>query len=132
MTKKKVQTDFIDVLMRQGDGATNKELSDNVREIVKRVVDTGKKGRLTLTMEFSEFKGTGQIVIEDKITMKLPEYDRLKGMAFADDEGNLLRDNPKQKSLFDQIVEVDEGDTAVVEIDGKKEVVDLATGEVQD
>lgn len=127
-----MQTDFIDVLMRQGDGATNKELSDNVREIVKRVVDTGKKGRLTLTMEFSEFKGTGQIVIEDKITMKLPEYDRLKGMAFADDEGNLLRDNPKQKSLFDQIVEVDEGDTAVVEIDGKKEVVDLATGEVQD
>ena len=46
--KKVTSTEFIDVLMRQGNGATNQELSDELREIVQRVQSTGKTGTLTL------------------------------------------------------------------------------------
>lgn len=132
--KKRPDVEFVDVLMRQGRGATNQELSDNLREITKRVSDTGKPGTLTLTLTIRSIKKTGQILIEDKIKTKLPEYDRPAGIAFADDDGNLLREDPNQMSLFEEITEVEDGgNTVVVDLgeEGKK-VVDLTTGEIKE
>lgn len=132
MSKEKVKTEFIDVLMRQGDGDTNQELSDALRDVTKRVTATGKAGTITLTLKVSQMKKTGQILIEDSIKTRLPQYDRPAGIAFADEDGNLLRDNPNVRPLFEDITDVGQPTTEVIEIDGEEKVVDLATGEVRD
>lgn len=129
--KKVTSTEFIDVLMRQGNGATNQELSDELREIVQRVQSTGKTGTLTLQLKVELIKQTNSIVILDKISAKKPEYDRPSSLFFADKNGNLLRDDPNQPSIFD-LADVDEPDTTVVDLDDRRVAVDPTTGEIKD
>lgn len=118
-------TEFVDVLMRQGRGSTNQELSDNLREIVQRVQSTGKKGTLTLSLSVELVKSTNSLVVCDKITAKLPEYDRPSAVFFADKNGNLLTDDPDQPSIFDLAEVADPGDD-VVDLSN----IDPKTGEI--
>lgn len=129
--KKVTPTEFIDVLMRQGNGSTNQELSDELREIVQRVKSTGKIGTLTLQLKVQLIKQTNSIVILDKITTKKPEYDRPSSLFFADEDGNLVRDDPDQKSLF-ELADVEEPATTIVDLDDRRVTVDPTTGEIKD
>lgn len=130
--KKAPPTEFIDVLMRQGNGATNQELSDELREIVQRVRATGKTGTLTLQLKVELVKSTNSIVILDKISAKKPEYDRPSSLFFADDDGNLLREDPNQLSMFD-LADIAEPGTTIVDLDDRRTVaVDPDSGEIKD
>ena len=109
---------FSSWLIEQAGGKTESELTDGLRDLVNRVTDTGKKGTLQLTVTVGPMKeDPSMLVVSDEIKLKLPEHDRKASIFWTDDDGNLLRNDPNQRSLFE-------------EIGGKH--VNVVTGEVQD
>jgi hypothetical protein len=94
---------FATVLLSLGRGATERELSEALHDLVARVRDTRKKGVLVYTLEVAPLKGESDaLMLSDGIKLKLPEHDRSASIFFADRDGNLVRDDPNQPSLFGQ------------------------------
>ena len=92
---------FADWLPEQSSGKTHDELSESLWDLVRRVQETGKKGSLELLIVVEPMKKTdGQVlVINDKIKLRLPEFDRDASVAYVDKFGNLCRNNPLQPEL---------------------------------
>lgn len=108
---------FASWLVEQAGGKTESELTDGLRDLVTRVADTGKRGSMQLTVVVEPMKeDASMLLIKDEIKLKLPEHDR-KASIFWQKDGELLRNDPNQRSIFD-------------EISGHE--VDLTTGEVND
>lgn len=96
--------DFSSFLLEQSRGATHAELSEGLHDLVGRVQDTGKKGSLTLIITVEPMKGDdGAVIIGDEIRLKLPEHDRPASMYFIGSDGNVMRDDPRQASIFDDL-----------------------------
>lgn len=97
---------FGDWLAEQAKGRTHAELGEGLHDLIARVQDTGKKGTITLTVTVQPMKQDASLlVVSDEIKLKLPEYDRPSGVFYADENGNLTRDNPDQLS-FESLREV--------------------------
>jgi hypothetical protein len=89
---------FADVLNSLRRGKTHREASSLLQELVTAVRDTGRQGTLTMKLKVSRNKA-GMIEIDDLITTAPPKPDRDSSLYFADDEGNLSKDDPRQMSL---------------------------------
>lgn len=98
---------FADWLRDQSRGKTHDELSEGLRDLVAKVIDTGKKGTLTLviTVEPMPKSDGNALVVTDEIKLKLPEFAREASLFFADDDRNLVRNDPRQL-VFDSLREV--------------------------
>ena len=80
--------------------ATHDELSEGLWDLVDRVIDTGKKGSLTLVITVERDKKAPEVlIVSDEIKLKLPEYDRPGAIYWADQQGNLSRSNPQQPEI---------------------------------
>lgn len=94
--------DFASVLLEQGRGHTHRELSEALHDLVARVKDTGKKGVLTYVLSVEPMKGNPDAVMtSDEIKLRLPEHDRAASIFYTDRDGNLVRNDPNQASIFD-------------------------------
>lgn len=87
-------TDTLRIL--QG-GAFLDECSDKLAEVVKSVDETGKAGRLTITLDLK--KSGGALAISAKVTDKSPEKAPDADLLWPTVEGNLSIDNPAQRKL---------------------------------
>ena len=98
---------FADFLREQAKGATHEELSEGLRDLVARVMDTGKGGSISLKITVEPMKGSkgSALVVTDEIKLRLPEHDRQSSLFFSDREGNLVREDPNQLA-FDTLREV--------------------------
>ena len=98
---------FADWLRDQSRGKTHDELSEALRDLVAKVIDTGKKGSLTLviTVEPMPKSDGNALIVTDEIKLKLPEFAREASLFFADDDRNLIRNDPRQLT-FDSLREV--------------------------
>lgn len=76
--------------------------SEKLAEAVKSVEDTGKAGKLTITLDLK--KSAGAIAILAKVTNKVPEAKADEDLMWATVEGNLTLQNPNQRSLDLQAV----------------------------
>lgn len=95
---------FATFLLEQAGGKTHTELTDNLRDLVAKVKDTGKKGTLTLTVSIAPMKGdASMLVVSDEIKMRPPEHDRKASIFWPDNDGNLLRNDPNQRSFWDEV-----------------------------
>lgn len=93
---------FSSFLLEIRKGKSEAELSQAVQDVVTAVRETGKKGTITYTMVVSPSgKTLNGHVVEDKITVKLPEGEREGSIFFSDEEGNLHRNDPSQMTLGD-------------------------------
>lgn len=121
-TPEPVVRPFADWLREQSRGTTHDELSEALRDLTARVIDTGKKGSLILAITVAPLKGgeTDALVVSDEIKLKLPEHDRKASLFYPDEDGNLTRTDPNQLT-FESLREV-----------AGVGVVDLATGEVKE
>jgi hypothetical protein len=91
---------FADVLAELARGATHTELSHALQRLIGAARETGKKGSITLTVTATPVRGDErQIVLSDSIKISLPEFDRAPSTFFADDDNNLVRDDPRQMHL---------------------------------
>ena len=98
MTDSPPPQDFLVWLASQSEGRTATELTDGLAELVRRVKDTGKKGSISLTVAVEPLKGSDNttFLVKDSINLKLPEFDRSASVYFADDDGGLHRNDPRQ------------------------------------
>lgn len=78
-------------------GAFLDECADKLAEAVKSVDETGKAGKLTITLDLK--KSGGAIAIAAKVTNKVPEGKPDEDLMWATVEGNLSLENPAQRKL---------------------------------
>ncbi len=89
---------FADVLNSLRRGKSHREAGNLMQELVTAVQATGRQGSLTLKLKVSRNK-SGMIEIDDLITTVLPKPDRDSSLFFADDDGNLTKDDPRQPEI---------------------------------
>lgn len=83
--------------------------SDLLAETVKAVDQTGKAGKLTITLDMK--KSGGAMAITAKVTNKAPEAKPDEDLLWPTIEGNLSLDNPAQRKL--DLRQVDEKPKAI-------------------
>lgn len=86
-----------DTLRRLQGGVFLDNCSEKLAAIVKSVDETGKAGRLTITLDLK--KQNGAVSILAKVTDKTPEAAPDADLFWATVEGNLSLDNPNQRKL---------------------------------
>lgn len=89
---------FIASITDLNDGATASDLDRQLREVVLKARETGKPGSITLTLSV-EPRGADSVIVVAKITEKMPKAEEPKSIFFVDDEGQLVREHPKQSTL---------------------------------
>ncbi|ULR75081.1 hypothetical protein JC1_9 [Burkholderia phage JC1] len=89
---------FNDTLVQLRYGELHDELTDAINEIVQKVASTQKAGKLVLTLAFKAGKG-GQIEIADELKVTLPKEEKGSTIMFATPEGNLQREDPRQRTF---------------------------------
>lgn len=119
--------------MFQG-GAFDDECGLRLAEVVKQVDETGKAGRITITLDVA--KAGGALAVSCKVTDKTPERKPDADLYWATVEGNLSLDNPAQQKLDLRAVEGNRLDAALRDIDqaardAALRDIDQATGEIR-
>lgn len=71
--------------------------SDTLAQVVKGVEDTGKAGKVTITLDVK--KSGAAVSILAKVTDKTPEVAADPDLFWATVEGNLSTENPAQRKL---------------------------------
>lgn len=88
-----------DTLHHIGDGHFISLASDQMTELVKKVNETGKTGKLVLTISVKKSTRDGAMHITGSNKLQLPAELPMETMLFATEEGDLTIDNPKQRGL---------------------------------
>lgn len=93
-----------DTLRHIGGGVFIDMASDKLAELVAAVDSSGKSGKLTLDVSVKKATRGGAMIITGKVKMTKPAEEPLEAMLFATPEGNLVADDPNQKSLDLKII----------------------------
>lgn len=98
-----------DTLRLLDEGAFLDRCSERMAKLVRAVEDTGKAGKLVITLEVK--RGTkGAMLIRPEVATKVPEAKPEPTMLWSTPEGNLTADNPKQQKLDLRQVPTDTGE----------------------
>jgi hypothetical protein len=91
------------VLQEIGGGKLHTRISEQLAELTAAVIDTGKKGELTLKLTVAPIKAgnTSTLIVTGSSTVKKPagDADSPSSVFFPDRAGNLRRDDPNQPTL---------------------------------
>lgn len=80
-------------------GEAEKELTEKLHECITRAQTSGKTTELTLKIKIKPRQNTGQYIIEDDVTAKLPKVLKEETLLFGTPDGNLQREDPRQKTF---------------------------------
>jgi hypothetical protein len=89
---------FTDVLRDMRFGEALDELSEEFNTLVQAVENTGRPGELVLSIKLKP-STAGAIELTDLIKVKLPAPQKGTSLFFATPEGNLVRNDPRQKEI---------------------------------
>lgn len=82
--------------------ATDRELAESLRALVRAVEATGKKGSLTLRLDVKPAEqAEGAVIVNDHIALKAPQHDRKGAVAFIGRGHELAKRDPNSLPLFD-------------------------------
>jgi hypothetical protein len=98
-------TDLIEALVSMRSGQVAADLNAKFNEVLQAVLDTGKKGKLTIDLFIAPSKfGMGAAVIEIEMShetkLKVPELEIGRSFFFVNKDGSLTRDDPAQTAMF--------------------------------
>lgn len=94
-------TEFATLLLTHAKGRAHDEATKKLREAVEAVQQTGKAAKVTVTLSIKPVdKIPNAFRIQDAVTASIPEDPRTS-MWFGDDQGGLHRNDPNQRSLYD-------------------------------
>src|SRR5689334_25185675 len=79
-------------------GTLNDDLTKGLHELTQKCGETNKGGSLTLTIKLKPGSG-GQMEVFDDIKLVLPKEPKGSSIMFATVEGNLQREDPRQRTL---------------------------------
>ncbi|MCG8991790.1 hypothetical protein LH427_01955 [Laribacter hongkongensis] len=95
-----MQRPITDTLKDLGHGSFIDEASDALNKLVAAVSDTGRGGKLTLTLSVKKAtRGSGAMIVQDEIKLSLPKQEARETMLFATPENNLTTEDPRQQRL---------------------------------
>lgn len=99
---------FADFLAEHNNGASHRKASVALQDVVQAVVDTGKKGSVSINVAVEPMKGAedGTLMLTVTVAEKIPTEPVKAAVFYADDDGNLTRNDPRQLS-FDSLREVE-------------------------
>lgn len=102
-TDEPVVRPFSEFLLQQQYGRTHDELGTALHDLIAAVRETGKAGKLTLTIDVKPLgaRDGHQLLVADVVTTKMPQGERPTSMYFVDGDGNLTRTDPTQLSFND-------------------------------
>ena len=90
---------FTDTLRTIRSGLCEDELGTEMQKLVLAVSETGKAGKITLTIEVKPMNAAGALVLTDTIKTTLPVEKSSGTVLWATPEGNLQLNHPKQTDL---------------------------------
>jgi len=113
-----------DTLRKLQGGIFIDQCSDLLAGIVKAVDETGKAGKLSITIDVKKTGATGSVLakVTDKTPEKTPEKTPDPDMFWPTVEGNLSEHNPNQRNLDLRVADSGKG---------KVQTVDPETGEIR-
>lgn len=93
-------TDFARLVTSVGSGDLNAALSAKLNELVRRVQETHKGGKVTLTLEVKPAGDIGMMVsVTGRIASKMPELTQAGSILYTKDDGTLHQEDPRQLKL---------------------------------
>ena len=92
------QGHFIAMLAAKTGGVTLSEIDEKIAKLVCSVLATGKPGKLTYTIKISRNGGKG-VKVEDEVSVKEPKLETGISFFFADENGTLTRNDPRQMNI---------------------------------
>lgn len=90
---------FLHVLQHHEEGEILNQLAEAQRECRAAAEMTGKVASLTLVVKFKAAARGATAILIAPVKVKLPEVEPGASLWFADEEGNLHRNDPRQKEL---------------------------------
>ncbi|MNR97617.1 hypothetical protein D3C72_288010 [compost metagenome] len=100
-----------DILRDIRKGMVAEAAGEELAQVVRAVTATGKPGSLTIKLTVKPQKGDSeQVVISSKLSATTPTADMPEAIFFADMDGDLHRNDPRQPEMFRS---TDLGDAAV-------------------
>ena len=88
-----------DTMHHIGNGFFISSASDKFQELVKKVNESGKTGKIDLTISVKKIVKSGAMHITGKFKATMPADEPMETVLFANDEGGLQVDHPNQKKL---------------------------------
>ena len=85
-------------LMKVREGGAIEELRDNLEQLNRSVILTGKPGSITLKISVKPNGATG-VMVKDDIKVSIPVPNKEDTLFFVTEEGGLTRRDPRQPSL---------------------------------
>lgn len=94
-----------DTMHHIGNGFFISSASDEFQKLVQKVNESGKTGKIDLTITVKKMLKNGAMHITGKVKTTLPPADPLETVMFATDDGALQLDHPNQTKLDLKLVE---------------------------
>ncbi len=88
-----------DTMHHIGNGFFIDTASEKMAELVKKVNETGKAGKIDLTINVKKLVKSGAMQITGKVKAAMPAEEPMETVLFATEEGALTPDNPHQQKL---------------------------------
>ncbi len=97
---------LVEVISTQRKGRCLVEAQTKLQELVKTCMATGKTGTLTIKLEIKPTDDDGVVEIGDDCSAKPPKPSTPKSLFYADDQGALHREDPRQPE-FAEVTQLD-------------------------
>lgn len=86
---------FAEVLSEVNKGVVADEAATSLAALVTAVKETGKKGRITVTLEVAPFTGNDEIAkVSGTVAVRAPKAEPPASIFYQDEDGNLTRNDP--------------------------------------
>lgn len=89
---------IIEILTQLRKGKCLIEAQVKLQDLIKQCRDTGKAGELTVKLKIKP-GGSGEMFVTGTADGKLPKADVTASMFYDDENGSLLRDDPRQIAI---------------------------------
>ena len=97
--------------MRQiGNGSLITSMENKMQELVKAVEESGKSGKLTITIDIKKANRGNALNIKGTAKLAAPMTEHHEALMFATEDGDLLTENPKQQKLELNTVDINKGE----------------------
>lgn len=95
---------FSEQLKQIRNGDLDAEVTEALAECVRAVYEGGGTASVTLKITMKRAAGNrGYITVIDDVTKKLPKKPANESILFAQPDGTLWEDNPKQERIFEPV-----------------------------
>lgn len=95
-----INSAFLTLLQQHRSGQALNDLADAMREAIEAAQLTGKPSFISLKIGFKPAgNGSGAVVVADDVKVKLPQAEKVTSFFYTDDDGNLHRNDPRQREL---------------------------------